>query len=248
MTLEFKLQAWVIILNSLKTAWRIKKIFFNVITLPTLILLVYYALVFNYAKNIGIPLMLVLMGILGIGLSWLAVVCHRLILVSDFTAYNSFDFRMGVRAAKFLVMIFQVCIVVWLVEGVVFMSMLFMFNKYLPSNGLEDINYWIKSFSQVIGGYALARLSLVFPATAIDKKVNLKWSWVVTRGNGLNMFAIVGLFPAFFDFIITSLWRENATDVENVLLSIISFFVIAIEVFALSLTYREFERFYSDSQ
>ncbi|OAH98219.1 hypothetical protein A1332_20770 [Methylomonas methanica] len=245
MTLEFKLQAWPIVLNTLKMAWITKKAFFNVISLPTLILLVYCALIFKYANNIGFPLMLLFMGILGIGFSWLAIMCHRLILVSDFKVSNNLDFRMGVRAAKFLAMSFQVFIVASLVETIVFMSMLFMFNGHLPSIGLEDIRFWIKLFSLVLGGYVTARLSLVLPATAMDKKVSLKWSWVITRGNGFNMFAIVCLFPLFFNFIITMLWRENATDIENAVLSIATFFVTAIEVIALSLTYKEFESFYS---
>ncbi|WP_020484969.1 hypothetical protein [Methylomonas sp. MK1] len=245
MTLEFKLQAWPIVLNTLKIAWITKKAFFNVISLPTFILLVYSALIFKYANNIGFPLALLSMGVLGIGLSWLAIICHRLVLVSDFKVYNNFDFRMGVRSAKFLGMLFQVFIVVSLVEAIVFMSTLFMFNRNLPSIGLEDVKFWIKLFSHVVGGYITARLSLVFPAIAIDKKVSLKWSWVITRGNGFNMFAIVCLFPLFFNFIITMLWRENATDIENAVLSIAMFFVTAIEVIALSLAFKEFESFYS---
>jgi len=58
------------------------------------------------------------------------------------------------------------------------------------------------------------------------------------------MFVIVGLFPLFFFVMINFLWRENATVIENAILLIASFLVYAIEIFALSLTYREFESYY----
>lgn len=244
MNLEFKLQAWTIAINSLKMAWRNKKVFFNTISLPSLLLVLCYALGLEYAKNSGFPVIIIIMGTLGIGLSWLIIICHRLVLVSGFNVYKELDFRMAVRSINLLVMIFQVFLVMWIIEAVVMIFILYILHSYFESNEIKDIIYWIKSFSQALSVYALGRLSLVFPAIAVDKKASLKWSWIITRGNGWNMFVIVGLFPLCFFVMINFLWRENATVIENAILLIASFLVYAIEIFALSLTYREFESYY----
>lgn len=144
------------------------------------------------------------MGILGVGLSWLAVICYRLILVINFNVFKYFDFNMMARATRFLVLILQVFVVMWLIEAVATITISNIFQKDIlsPSDGLDDISFWIKLLSKVLSLYVLGRVGLVFPATAIDKKVSLKWSWIITRGNGFNMFVIVSLFSIPFSFLI----------------------------------------------
>lgn len=229
-------------------AWRDRRVFFNTISLPSLFLVLCYALSLNYAKSVGFPLIILIMGMLGVGLSWLVVICYRLILVIDFNVYKEFDFNMMVRATKFLVLILQVFVVMWLIEALATITISNIFHKDLPSpsDGLDDIGFWIKLLSKGLSLYVLGRISLVFPATAIDKKVSLKWSWVITRGNAWSMFVIVALFPLPFSLLINFIWSENATEIENAVLSVASFFVLVIEIFALSLTYREFESYYVD--
>lgn len=244
----FKLQVSTIAINSLKMAWRDKKIFFNTISLPSLFLVLCYALSLNYAKNIGFPVIIIITGIIGVGLSWFAIICYRLILITNFNVFKELDFNMMVRATRFLVLILQVFIVMWFIEVVATITISNIFHKNLPSpsDGLDDISFWIKLLSEGLSLYVLGRISLVFPATAIDKKVSLKWSWVITQGNGWNMFVIVALFPLPFSFLINFIWSKNATNLESAVLSIASFFVFIIEIFALSLTYREFESYYVD--
>lgn len=87
--------------------------------------------------------------------------------------------------------------------------------------------------------YVTARLSLVFPATAIDEKATLKWSWQKTRNNGWRMFVVVGVFPWMLSFLVGLIWRENATLPEVVMLYIAGYFLVVIEVSALSLSYKE---------
>jgi hypothetical protein len=125
----FKLQAWTIVINSLKATWRDKKVFFNTISLPCLLLVLCYALSLEFAKNIGVPVMILIVGMLAVGLCWLAIICHRLILVRDFNVYKEFDFRMLVRATKFLVMIFQAFAVIWLIDTMITIIISNIFKK-----------------------------------------------------------------------------------------------------------------------
>jgi len=88
--------------------------------------------------------------------------------------------------------------------------------------------------------YVMARLSLVFPATAIDKGIRLKQSWEITRDNGWRLTLIVFLYPWLINLVVWFLLRDNATILEKVLVSILYYIGLAIGIFALSLSYQHF--------
>lgn len=44
--------------------------------------------------------------------------------------------------------------------------------------------------------YSFCRLMMMFPATAMDRKPNLKWSWRLTEANGWRIFLATTFFPA----------------------------------------------------
>lgn len=43
--------------------------------------------------------------------------------------------------------------------------------------------------------YVLCRLMMMFPATAVDRRPNLKWSWDLTEGNGWRILLATALLP-----------------------------------------------------
>jgi Tfp pilus assembly protein PilN len=86
--------------------------------------------------------------------------------------------------------------------------------------------------------YLVGRVSLIFPATALDLRRSLKWSWNETRNNGVNILCIVGLLPWFMYIFLSFLQREEPTIIEQAILTLLTYLVSAIGIFALSLTYR----------
>jgi membrane-anchored glycerophosphoryl diester phosphodiesterase (GDPDase) len=100
---------------------------------------------------------------------------------------------------------------------------------------------WFISFAYIPALYLVGRISLVFPSIAIDHNKSMRWSWQVTKGNGLRMFIIVGALPWLLSILLGLLWRENATLVEQAILGVVMYILMAIEIFALSLTYKEFQ-------
>jgi hypothetical protein len=82
-------------------------------------------------------------------------------------------------------------------------------------------------------------MCLVFPATAIDRKGGLQWSWDKTRGNGWRMAIVFGLYPWLIGSAIWLLSRDEPTMVEWALTAVLYYVGLAVQVFALSLTYKE---------
>ena len=124
--------------------------------------------------------------------------------------------------------------------------------SYVPGgmivSGDGKIAGWVKEIASIPAIYVLARLSLAFPAAAIDKHSSLRWSWVRTRGNGWRIFVVVGLFPWLAEMVFGLLWREDATIPEQVLLSILAYVGLSIGIVALSFTYKELAKHYTTDQ
>lgn len=99
--------------------------------------------------------------------------------------------------------------------------------------------FWIQLVLKLPVLYLFARFSLIFPATAIDRKVSFKWAWEQTRGNGWRLVLIVTSLPWIFSHIVGFLYRDEASIFEVLILTILTGALFMIEVVALSLSYRE---------
>lgn len=91
--------------------------------------------------------------------------------------------------------------------------------------------------------YLDARLSLVFPACAIDQRITFKTSWQLTKNHQALMALIVVLVPILFavPVIIITKWLPHSFFVTRITHAFMSVFVIA----NLSLTYGEIARYES---
>jgi hypothetical protein len=87
--------------------------------------------------------------------------------------------------------------------------------------------------------YVFGRLCLIFPATALDLGPNAGWSWTLTRGNGWRLLIIVGGLPFAVGYAISLLYRSDATTVEWLVLTVVGFVLLAVEIAAISISYRE---------
>ncbi|MTI10920.1 hypothetical protein [Curvivirga aplysinae] len=179
-----------------------------------------------------------------------AVAWHRKWLVgeADITIYSAL--KWDTRKTKFLVRLIQIA-------GISFGIMigLNLLISLLPGTG----GFMISPFGTILAFAVLtltfARLSLLFPAAAVDDSLDLKDCWNLTNGNGwrLGILAILPPIPlAFIQIIIqmvlfTILVAINIPTeslVVQLFLHLIqhsfNYFGIAIGVSALSMAYQKF--------
>ena len=111
------------------------------------------------------------------------------------------------------------------------------------SHNLTADNFnWVKLLLMLPFGYFVGRFSLVLPATAIDVRTNLMWSWEATKNNGTRMLILIGAVPWVTTILLDLLWRENGTMFEYVFISILGYLAVAVEIFILSIAVREMHR------
>lgn len=158
----------------------------------------------------------------------IAVTTHRIILLGD----DSINKYWTLVVTKRELMFFLHLIGLFLIIGALFAFFL------IPIIG------W--AISLLLISWVSGRLSLVFPAIAIDKDVSFRYSWDATRDYQVIMFAVVAIFPVILSipvgivkFIPQAFWLS----------SVLGTVVTIFEVAALSVTYRyikeevEMERF-----
>jgi hypothetical protein len=129
-----------------------------------------------------------------------AVTCHRLVLLDPRTIAARMRPRWSWRETRFLA---------WMiVVGLVFAGALVVLATPIVNillwTGLggDTRIEWSVYAGQVLALYIISRLFLVFPATAIDRPVNLKSAWRLSKRNGWRLVIVVGvclgLFPTSF--------------------------------------------------
>lgn len=239
--MSYRLPIYKIVADTLSTTWIRKEEYLRAISAPTLVLVIIWALWSTFPKQIGIYGGSIGLLVYGLGFSLFAVTCHRLILVRGEDRYIAINVRFSIRELKFLGWLASVYAIVTILEAIPSTIVMNMSDSINPE---EERFYWTMLLLSIPALYVLGRVSLVFPATAIDRKVSLKWSWIRTKNNGWRMFVVVGLFPWLLSVLIWLMWREDATTLEKVILTLASYLGFATEVFALSHTYKEFENHY----
>lgn len=241
----YKLPVIDIIIEAFWQPWKYKLQFFNMLALP-MAMVVGISTVWSVVsvENNSLNILLNLVYVLSI--SFFAIKCHRFVLISNETRVPSINAPMLKRVLAF----FMWLIIVYIVVGIVLMIFMTIgMNTFSDSELMKTSHYftdnnfsWLRLALMLPAGYVLARLSLVFPATAVDERTSMKWSWMVSKNNGIRIFALIGVLPWFTSILLDLLWRENGTMFEYVFLSILGYLVVAVEIFILSITFRELHR------
>jgi hypothetical protein len=236
---NYKLPFLKVIAGALYFAWTSKAELLRAIAIPTLVLVVIWALLEMLQDKMATGMLWVILLVFGLGFSFFAVTCHRLILVDSQDRYRYFGEKPGYRELKFLGWLVLVYALITVLE----IPLIAMAQGVLGSVAVDErgrIVGWVKEIASIPALYVLARLSLIFPAAAIDNSVTMKWAWEKTKGNGWRMFFVVGLFPWLLEHAIGLLLRQEATAVEWVLLVIFVYIGLATGIIALSFAYKEF--------
>jgi hypothetical protein len=172
-----------------------------------------------------------------------AVICHRLVLV-DFSASSQWipPFSWSLRETYYLRRMIIAYALTSVGSILISLVPLAMVAQSLPESQRNDPNALLP-FAMLFAGipaiYLLARLSLVFPATAVDAQTGIGWAWNKSRGNGLRIAVIVGLIPwlsLVVEYFMTKLMPGIFAAIAA---NIINYVLIAVELTALSLAYRE---------
>lgn len=167
-----------------------------------------------------------------------AVTCHRLVLMDHKEVRTTWLPLWTWRESRFVFFFFAV----WLVAGIGFsISMTLILNLSLVSNIGRGGPWpdWLLQVAMIPMMYVFSRLCLVFPATAIDRKVSLKWSWRLTWSNGWRLFVVVSILPWIISHALGLLYFGEIREWEMIVVTLLGFVLLAVEVAALSLSYRE---------
>lgn len=172
-----------------------------------------------------------------------AVICHRLILV-DFSSGSKLVMptSWSDRETRFFGRMIVIYFLVSIGSIVLMMVPLSLFLQMLPEAARDNPAKVVPYSVLFIGPpatYLLARLSLILPATALDRTEKLSWAWKASAGNGLQLAVLVGLLPwasGLFNYLFIG---TNPDIITIVVVNIVNYVLMTIEIIALSLAYRE---------
>lgn len=180
-----------------------------------------------------------------VSLGWLAITVHRMVLVEGADSHARLDSAGLKRLGRFV----GTMIGLWLLYAALIMLLLSAaivpFSAYVPAgvappptrvpNYFPYIDYAIK----VLALWPVARLSLLFPALAIDQRFDPIAAWQASRRNGWRLVIVVGALPMALKWIADSLYRDDATWTEFGILLVLTAGFTIFQVVALSLSYWE---------
>lgn len=167
-----------------------------------------------------------------------AVTCHRLVLLEPRAVASRMAPRWSRRETGFFLWLAAVGVTF---AGVVFVLTTSILNAPFRWKGEPGGAWfqWSVFLAKLPAFYLCARLSVVFPAIAVDRKVSLKWAWDATTGNGWRLVLVVGALPWVISGAVGLLYRLIPGVATTVALTVAGFALLVVEVAAISLSYRE---------
>lgn len=170
-----------------------------------------------------------------------AVSCHRVALLNTEFAGKWAVPMWSWRETKFLYWI----IIIWLIiVSLVFFSTTIvlilvgsLYNTQLLNQ--PSASPYVQTAVSVIYGYLFARMSLVLPSIAVDKQLRLKESFLLSKGNSWRLAISLSLLPLLLKAIAERLFTNDANTFEYIMYTAIFTALLAVEITALSISYRE---------
>lgn len=135
--------------------------------------------IFSFPNFLAIPLHLAIFTILG-------VTCHRIILLGHESVPRFGIMSWSSRETRFLG---------WYLAARFWEAIIMMPARIMQYPGFEQGLLLI--LGQIVfllfGAYIFARISILLPATAVDKRHTIQWAWKITEKNGINLMIILGV-------------------------------------------------------
>ena len=155
----------------------------------------------------------------------LAISVHRLLLSAEQPSMRYWRMR-EVRFMGWLLLISFSFAFIYTGFGI-FLSLISEkpFESY-RSNGIASLFLLLS----LPGAYICARLSMLLPATALDRKPNFAWAWALTKANGLKLVTLLWILPLAFSLLYSS-WQTESPLIYlalNIVLSGLTAFEVAL--------------------
>lgn len=170
-----------------------------------------------------------------------AVRCHRLVLIDSEARAADPWLRWSWREWRF----FYWLAGLWLIAMVTWWFALLLAGNVISGawrHSPAELSVWMEwsiYVCKIPALYVFARLSPVLPAAAIDRTVDLKSAWLLTQKNGWRLVLVVGVLPWAISQLLALLYRGDATALETIVLTTLGIALLAVEIAALSISYRE---------
>jgi hypothetical protein len=224
-----------ILLGALVVPWQRRIVLGRALLLPAGALLIIATLLFATGNGRGLTYQLPFIIAQAFVYTLFAVTCHRVVLLGDDSVPRFGLASWSARETRFIgwmIAMYLVFAAVSLVPMIVLTSVLIGLTGIKPDGGASLQPFqWAILLASVPGVYVMARVSLVLPATAVDRRLNLPWSWERTAGNGWRMALVVGSFAQ------SRLVAQSDSVLAMAAVSLAGLPLLAIEITALSLCY-----------
>ncbi len=244
-----KLDVWKVTCGAFLIPWR-NHIQFLVALANPVLLIVALSLSWYYVKNfLPIPEWLgwVRLLIYLVLSTLLAVTCHRLVLLNLKNVNSLTALNWSSTHTRFLAWLMAGFLIIKMIIPMILANLIINLpifgeshaaNQFLKKEFISRFNY-VVLLIEVLAGYLFARVSILFPAVAVDKKVNLKWAWNLTKNNGWQLFLIVILSPCLINGLIINMYSDNPGFVEITFMTVFWSTLLVVEITAISLSYQE---------
>lgn len=173
-----------------------------------------------------------------------AITCHRVVLIGDTGVPEYGMFSWTRREWWFLAYLILLPFVYLLTSALILMAHGLLMEFDIEIKSFQIISWKLDGFLLLAfilalpSVYIFSRLSLLYPATAVDRDVDVDWAWKITKNNGWRLIVIIVLLPLAFAFSRILFLREGATWIEDVIGLLLGLILLAVEIVALSLSYK----------
>ena len=232
-----------IIKETLLTVWQKRFVLFRALIVTGLAMAALDVAMRHSLKSVGWGSFLLLFAldvILGGALFVLfAITCHRLVLLGETSVPQYGLLSWTSRETRFFGWGVVSCLYGLLVIGPVLIATFFAVF-FVDFADKETTKYWgtLGAFmGSVPAVYVLARLAVLFPATAIGERRNTDWAFDTTAKNGWRLVAATTLITAPFLFGIHALPVDHSL-LGDFLMGLVDYAFMAIGIVALSLSFR----------
>lgn len=245
---ETKLPIGDILWQGIQLPYRHSNLIFR-FSLPLIALLVFTFLFAEWGSSLednegsGVLALVLIALIIAIFMTvTLAVIaCHRIFILGESSMKGFKLISWTPREWRFIAW----WIVIGLIASVVFLPIqVLLLSTLAQADGEMNVTTAVALYiGQIPAMYVFSRLALVLPATAVDKRPNLRWAWTVSKGNGLRLLVIIGLIPLMTDLIFQILAAArnlaiSGSTVYSVISMVIGLYIVVVEIALLSLSYK----------
>ena len=229
---QHRLPVKAIIRQAMWSPIALRKQFLKVLIIPVMLLMaLYYLRIYLTGDSYVISLMLSLISFLVY--CYFVISVHRVVLLHEDYAGVVIP-RLSWRVARYLIWFVVVSLILGLIAAPL------MILNHLMSNDTAGLDKSLLVYFVIMlpAVYVMARLSLIFPAVALDKRPNIERAWAMTKNNGWRMFIVIGVLPYLFTLLENVISREESTFVEDIVILLLNYVFLIIEISALSFSYQ----------